>query len=236
MHKKIPCKREECTKESVAPWALLAAMDAARAAESLASIAVHVQLCDGRSHSFQMRTTDSVGVVRQKLSSVTGLPRAAICVASGGETRSDSCLLETCRSKHDAEDASAVSFLAWTERYSAHRSTRAHAAVLEAAAARERQAQERADVWGRVREAAAQVPSRTWAKIGGWVILSRVAKHLGFGAPFFIASLIWLMLTNLGERKPGESSAYTVFNQGRALPGQLRQEDFERELLHQHQD
>lgn len=42
------------------------------------------------------------------------------------------------------------------------------------------------------------------------------------------------MLRNLGTRAPGDVSAYTVFNEGlRALPGQLRQEDMERELLHQ---
>ena len=52
--------------------------------------------------------------------------------------------------------------------------------------------------------------------------------------PFTIASLIWLMIANLGERRAGDASAYTVFNRDfRALPGQLRAEDFERELLHQ---
>ena len=54
------------------------------------------------------------------------------------------------------------------------------------------------------------------------------------GAPFFIASLMYLMYANLGERAAGEASAYTVFNEGmHALPGQLRQEDMERELMHQ---
>ena len=45
---------------------------------------------------------------------------------------------------------------------------------------------------------------------------------------------MYLMYANLGERAAGEASAYTVFNEGmHALPGQLRQEDMERELMHQ---
>ena len=42
------------------------------------------------------------------------------------------------------------------------------------------------------------------------------------GAPFFIASVIYMMFSNLGSRTPGEASAYTVFNEGlEALPGQV---------------
>lgn len=39
------------------------------------------------------------------------------------------------------------------------------------------------------------------------------------------------MFYNLGERKPGEMSAYSMFNPGyEALPGQLRSEQFAAEL------
>ena len=61
-----------------------------------------------------------------------------------------------------------------------------------------------------------------------------LARRASLAMPFTIASLIWLMIANLGERRAGDASAYTVFNRDfRALPGQLRAEDFERELLHQ---
>ncbi|KAL3894293.1 MAG: hypothetical protein SGPRY_013846 [Prymnesium sp.] len=77
------------------------------------------------------------------------------------------------------------------------------------------------------------IPPRRWAFLGGWLVLGKIFKYLGFGAPFVIGSLICLIFMNLGTRGQGESSAYTVFNDGRALPGQLQQEDFEREILHQ---
>ncbi len=37
-----------------------------------------------------------------------------------------------------------------------------------------------------------------------------------------LGTILVVIFTNLGTRKPGEASAYSVFNEGmRALPGQL---------------
>lgn len=41
-----------------------------------------------------------------------------------------------------------------------------------------------------------------------------------------------LIASNLGRRVAGESSAYSVYNGGRALPGQLRAEQFDDEVRH----
>ena len=84
-----------------------------------------------------------------------------------------------------------------------------------------------------MRAALRQVSLRTWVKLTVWFVLMLVCRRYRLGQPFVITTLIVLMLTNLGERKPGEASAYTVFNEGmRALPGQLRMEDLEGELRH----
>ena len=41
------------------------------------------------------------------------------------------------------------------------------------------------------------------------------------GALYVLATLMLLIFMNLGTRKPGEASAYSVFNNFRELPGQL---------------
>jgi hypothetical protein len=54
------------------------------------------------------------------------------------------------------------------------------------------------------------------------------------GALYIMISIIIAIFMNLGERKKGELSAYSVFNKGfYRLPGQLRPEDFEREIRHE---
>jgi len=74
----------------------------------------------------------------------------------------------------------------------------------------------------------------TWAKIALWLGMLVGARHLQFGVPFLITSAVVLMFQNLGTRRLGEASAYTVFNDDfKPLPGQLQVADFERELLHQ---
>ena len=74
---------------------------------------------------------------------------------------------------------------------------------------------------------------RTWLKLAVWFVLMLVCRHYRLGHPFIITSLIVLLLNNLGEKKAGDVSAYTVFNADmRALPGQLRMEDLEREMRH----
>ncbi|KAI8471941.1 MAG: hypothetical protein J3K34DRAFT_520143 [Monoraphidium minutum] len=51
---------------------------------------------------------------------------------------------------------------------------------------------------------------------------SRVASAFGLGPLYLMAAILAGVMLNLGERREGEASAYSVFNPGvRRLPGQL---------------
>ncbi len=51
---------------------------------------------------------------------------------------------------------------------------------------------------------------------------ARVAHHWGLGSLYLMAAIVAAVWTNLGERREGEASAYSIFNEGvRRLPGQL---------------
>jgi hypothetical protein len=59
-----------------------------------------------------------------------------------------------------------------------------------------------------------------------------LAAKAQFGFVFFIIFLLLLLLLNLGVRKEGELSAYSVFNPNyERLLGELTGEDFEQEIL-----
>ncbi|TKR86799.1 hypothetical protein L596_011317 [Steinernema carpocapsae] len=65
-----------------------------------------------------------------------------------------------------------------------------------------------------------------------WAILQTFMAWIEFGAVFFIASLIVLLMLNLGTRSEGEASAYSVFNPNcERLLGQMTAEHFENALL-----
>ncbi|CAI8057976.1 SAYSvFN domain-containing protein 1 [Geodia barretti] len=73
----------------------------------------------------------------------------------------------------------------------------------------------------------------TLLKILLWVILWGFFVEVGFGAVFFVTSLLYLLVTSLrgSRRKPWEPSAYSVFNKNfEAIDGTLSAEQFEREL------
>lgn len=53
-----------------------------------------------------------------------------------------------------------------------------------------------------------------------WILGGPFAAAHGFGAVYVGVSFVLLMCMNLGRRKPGEASAYSVFNNDfRRLPG-----------------
>lgn len=67
----------------------------------------------------------------------------------------------------------------------------------------------------------------TWSA-GYWAFL-----QWELGSLYIMISILVAMFMNLGERRKGELSAYSVFNKGfRNLPGQLRGEDIDREIRH----
>ena len=69
--------------------------------------------------------------------------------------------------------------------------------------------------------------------IGVWAVFWGIFLYLQFGAVYFVISvLIGIYLnTRTGPRRPGEVSAYSVFNRNCAsIEGTLKPEHFEREI------
>ena len=73
----------------------------------------------------------------------------------------------------------------------------------------------------------------TILKVVLWLVLWGLFINLEFGAVYFIISLLVIMYFSMksGSRKPGEASAYSVFNPNcERLDGTFTMEQFEREL------
>ena len=73
----------------------------------------------------------------------------------------------------------------------------------------------------------------TLLKLLLWALLWGFFIELGFGAVFFVTSLLYLIIVSLrgSHRKPWEPSAYSVFNRNfESIDGTLSAEQFEREL------
>lgn len=73
----------------------------------------------------------------------------------------------------------------------------------------------------------------TTLKVLLWILLWGFFIEVGFGAVFFITSLLYIIIISLrgSRRKPWEPSAYSVFNRNfEAIDGTLSAEQFEREL------
>lgn len=61
-----------------------------------------------------------------------------------------------------------------------------------------------------------------------WMIGARWAASRDFGALYVGGSIICLILCNLGRRKPGEASGYSIFNAGcRRLPGDFDEDQID---------
>jgi hypothetical protein len=66
-----------------------------------------------------------------------------------------------------------------------------------------------------------------------WLLLWKISIFIGFGSLWIILTLFSVMFMNLGERKPGELSAYSVFNDGfTKILGTISPEQFENEIRH----
>lgn len=66
-----------------------------------------------------------------------------------------------------------------------------------------------------------------------WLLGYWFFSYLEFGSMFIILTMYAGIFLNLGERKAGEMSAYSVFNEGfAALPGTTTGEDFDRQIRH----
>ncbi|GIL56900.1 hypothetical protein Vafri_12191 [Volvox africanus] len=74
---------------------------------------------------------------------------------------------------------------------------------------------------------------RPWrfAVMFGFLVGCVVSSRLGLGPLFILSCLIAGIFTNLGTRRAGELSAYSIFNRGvRRLPGQLDAEEIDRQM------
>jgi len=73
----------------------------------------------------------------------------------------------------------------------------------------------------------------TLAKTAGWLLGWWVAiEYFGHGAPYVLVSVLFGMLTNLGERQDGQMSAYSVFNENYTrLLGETDPEQLAREMV-----
>ncbi|XP_053828983.1 SAYSvFN domain-containing protein 1 [Vidua macroura] len=100
-----------------------------------------------------------------------------------------------------------------------------------------RAAAEGAGGGAQVRPGAAAAP--VWArplllKVLLWAVLLALFAELELGLPYFVLSLLYWMYAGTrgpAERRPGELSAYSVFNPGcAAIAGTLTAEQLEREL------
>lgn len=48
-----------------------------------------------------------------------------------------------------------------------------------------------------------------------------MASQFGVGPLYILGTIVALVFFNLGQRRDGEASAYTIFNNFRELPGQF---------------
>ena len=60
---------------------------------------------------------------------------------------------------------------------------------------------------------------RAWSTALIWLALCRLSHALDLGPVFVVCSGFVAIRRNLGDRKPGEASAYSIFNGFRELPG-----------------
>ena len=60
-----------------------------------------------------------------------------------------------------------------------------------------------------------------------WSIIYKLFIDFGFGLIYFFITIILLIFNNLGERKPWELSAYSIFNPNfERIPGSINSENF----------
>lgn len=76
-----------------------------------------------------------------------------------------------------------------------------------------------------------KISNRTWIVAVLWAAITFVSTLVGFSSLWMSISIFLLMVFNLGERKEGELSAYSVFNKGfKQLHGDFDAGDLDRQL------
>ncbi|KAB1199524.1 hypothetical protein CJ030_MR4G010954 [Morella rubra] len=72
---------------------------------------------------------------------------------------------------------------------------------------------------------------KAWAIIVLWFILAPVAHKWDLGPLYILGTGFLVIFLNLGKRKPGDASAYSIFNEEfRELPGTLNADRLDRDI------
>ena len=71
-----------------------------------------------------------------------------------------------------------------------------------------------------------------WGAALAWCAGARLASWLELGPIFVLGSIVIVIYWNLGQRQAGEASAYSIFNEFQALPGQLQADELDRQVRH----
>ena len=212
---------------------------------------VCVTFWDGSSHQITARPHETVASLKHRLAGRTGVPASSLQMSSGESEQqllTDATTVASCPS---------ATLTAWTtvrapvlvsvclcspwpphcapfaQRHSRRRSEEAlvraqHSAALHSAPVLMHAAKaSTAALVTRLRD----VDIWTWAKLAVWFVVFRTACRGDLGVPFLVATATYLFWRfGFSERGEGEESAYTVFNGMRALPGQLRAEELQRQM------
>ena len=202
---------------------------------------------NGLMHTLRLRPTERVGTLRARLATAVGMPSNAPpleLVCNGLRCTDDAAHLATLPGR---------ALTAWAPRYSRHISDAAGAQAAVRAAERSHYEAHKLKIEARafcisalqqagalasaarrqtpmVSRQLARVERRTWGRLALWIGLTMISRELGLAMPFLIAAAIYAIFNNLGSNNGGES-AYTVFNGMRALPGQVRAEDIQRDMM-----
>ncbi|KAH7578615.1 hypothetical protein JRO89_XS01G0405500 [Xanthoceras sorbifolium] len=72
---------------------------------------------------------------------------------------------------------------------------------------------------------------KVWAMIILWFILAPIAHRWDLGPLYILGTAFSIIFLNLGQRQPGDISAYSIFNDDfRELPGTLNADRLDRDL------
>lgn len=84
-----------------------------------------------------------------------------------------------------------------------------------------------------IKEFATSITTKQYYILSIWALGWLLSSYVEFASLYFILSLFYLIFSNLGTRKAGELSAYSVFNKGFGrLLGTLTAEQFDNEIRH----
>eukprot|EP00322_Chrysochromulina_rotalis_P011993 CAMPEP_0115890674 /NCGR_PEP_ID=MMETSP0287-20121206/33471_1 /TAXON_ID=412157 /ORGANISM="Chrysochromulina rotalis, Strain UIO044" /LENGTH=230 /DNA_ID=CAMNT_0003347449 /DNA_START=8 /DNA_END=701 /DNA_ORIENTATION=+ len=219
---------------------------------SVERIELSIVLFDGSEHLVHARPIETVGMLQQRLETVIGLHRPTLCcegvLLSNHTTaianRRESRRLTVWGAVRDAQ-LSLSGRIMRTQRASPCFASQRHARLqLEKDQLEERTRHPKVlslsdlprllvRATPVVVAAGRTIPASAWISLAVWLAASIAASRVELLGPWLVMSATYLVYRfGFDEREAGTESAYTVFNNNmRALPGQLRAEDIQRDMM-----